>query len=121
MIAGMSIAYARRQSSITRGLRRKKQRPPRIQLPPAPDLTSFEIPPDSDDEYDEEVAYQSDDSLESVCSDEDGSYSDDGEGPVGAESAEDLAQEIDEYADTFDFSLDWDGDQDNGEWGDLDD
>ncbi|KAG3127107.1 hypothetical protein PI126_g22015 [Phytophthora idaei] len=117
----MSIAYARRQSSITRGLRRKKQRPPRIQLPPAPDLTSFEIPPDSDDEYDEEVAYQSDDSLESVCSDEDGSYSDDGEGPVGAESAEDLAQEIDEYADTFDFSLDWDGDQDNGEWGDLDD
>ncbi|EEY54693.1 uncharacterized protein PITG_20357 [Phytophthora infestans T30-4] len=35
-------------------------------------------------------------------------------------SAEDLAQDINEYADTYDFLIDWDGDQGNDEWSDVD-
>ncbi|ETI41271.1 hypothetical protein F443_13490 [Phytophthora nicotianae P1569] len=99
----------------------KKQRAPRIQLPTAPDLTSFEIPPDSEDEYDDEVAYQVDGSSASVSSDDEDSsffffnFFENVESPGDAVSAEDLAHEIDEHADTNDFSLDWDVDQDNDE------
>ncbi|GMF15347.1 unnamed protein product [Phytophthora fragariaefolia] len=49
-IAKISTSYAQRQASITIGLRRKKQRPPRIELPTAPDLSTFEVPPESDDD-----------------------------------------------------------------------
>ncbi|ETN08081.1 hypothetical protein PPTG_12581 [Phytophthora nicotianae INRA-310] len=47
-IGRMSSAYAKKQASTTRGLRRKKQLLPRIALPPVPDLTEFEVPPESD-------------------------------------------------------------------------
>ncbi|KAF4045865.1 hypothetical protein GN244_ATG01695 [Phytophthora infestans] len=47
-IGRMSSAYARKQASITRCLRRKKQWLPRIALPPVPDLTELEVPPESD-------------------------------------------------------------------------
>ncbi|KAG6950358.1 hypothetical protein JG687_00014305 [Phytophthora cactorum] len=105
-IARMSSAYAQRQSNITHGLRRKKQRPPLIQLPIAPALASFTVPSGSEDEYGEEVAYQSDDYLESVCSgEEEASSLGDGDGPDDAGSVDNVAQEIDEYADTYDFSL----------------
>ncbi|ETM41242.1 hypothetical protein L914_12975 [Phytophthora nicotianae] len=98
------VATIARMSPYNAWASPKKQRAPRIQLPTAPDLTSFEIPPDSEDEYDDEVAYQVD-----------GSSASNVESPGDAVSAEDLAHEIDEHADTNDFSLDWDVDQDNDE------
>ncbi|POM58097.1 Hypothetical protein PHPALM_37303 [Phytophthora palmivora] len=114
-IARMSSAYAQRQSSITRGLRRKKQRPPRIELPTAPDLSQFEAPSDSEDDFEETIAEESDVSLGSVCSDAEGE-----ELSVSDDSAEDLEQFIEDHANTYDFSLEWDGDK-NYDESDTDD
>ncbi|EGZ25609.1 hypothetical protein PHYSODRAFT_326600 [Phytophthora sojae] len=110
-IAKFSTAYAQRQANITRDLRKKKQRPPRIELPAAPDLATFEVPPESEDEGDyDELGDQSDGSVESAdhSSEED-------EPPRNAQSAEDLQQEIDEHANTYNFFLDSDSDHDPDE------
>ncbi|EGZ25108.1 hypothetical protein PHYSODRAFT_326178 [Phytophthora sojae] len=115
-IAKISTAYAQRQANITRGLRKKKQRPPRIELPAAPDLATFEVPPESEDEGDyDELGDQSDGSVESARSGEADHSSEEDEPPRNAQSAEDLQQEIDEHANTYNFFLDSDSDHDPDE------
>ncbi|ETP14874.1 hypothetical protein F441_10222 [Phytophthora nicotianae CJ01A1] len=121
-IGRMSSAYARKQANITQGLARKKQRPPRISLPPVPDLMDFEVPPELDN--DDANLDESDESLESLCSDMEGNLilrwdsSLDEEPTVNAAAAaaaEGSEQEIVEAANHYDFSLDWDGDQKSDE------
>ncbi|EGZ26009.1 hypothetical protein PHYSODRAFT_326955 [Phytophthora sojae] len=102
--------------NITRGLRKKKQRPPRIELPAAPDLATFEVPPESEDEGDyDELGDQSDGSVESARSGEADHSSEEDEPSRNAQSAEDLQQEIDEHANTYNFFLDSDSDHDPDE------
>ncbi|ETO73459.1 hypothetical protein F444_10593, partial [Phytophthora nicotianae P1976] len=72
-IGRMSSAYARKQTNITQGFRRKKQRPPRISLPPVPHLMDVEVPPESDN--DDANLDESDASLESLSSDMEGDLS----------------------------------------------
>ncbi|KAI9988745.1 hypothetical protein PInf_022280 [Phytophthora infestans] len=127
-IGRMSSAYARKLASITRGLRRKKQRLPRIALPPAPDLTEFEVPPDSDSN--DAGFEESDVSLDSLCSeiydnlglggdtssDEESMGDATDEALTGAVAAiKDSEQRITEAANVYDNSLDWDGDQEADE------
>ncbi|EGZ12607.1 hypothetical protein PHYSODRAFT_337026 [Phytophthora sojae] len=115
-IAKISTAYAQRQANITRGLRKKKQRPPRVELPAAPDLATFEVPPESEDEGDyDELGDQSDGSVESARSGETDHSSKEDEPPRNAQSAEDLQQQIDEHANTYNFFLDSDSDHDPDE------
>ncbi|OWY90120.1 hypothetical protein PHMEG_00041895 [Phytophthora megakarya] len=107
-IAKMSTGYARSQANITKGLRRKKTCAPRIDLPPAPDLTDFVVPPASDDE---DVREDSHSLSESLCNEVqegffNGDLASDDAVPNNGESTEDLEQEITENADTYDFSLD---------------
>jgi hypothetical protein len=108
-IARMSTAYARKQASITRGLRRKKVRPPRIVLPSPPNLSAFHVPSDSEDDNDSDDAL-SDDSMATVSSEQEPSDPSSGEEEVkNAETAEDLERAIADNASTYDFSLEWDG------------
>ncbi|OWY94003.1 putative cleavage induced protein [Phytophthora megakarya] len=92
----------------------KKTRAHRIDLPPAPDLTVFVVPPASDDE---DVRDNSHSSSESLCSEVqdglNGDLSPNDEIPNIGESAESLEQGITENADMHDFSLDWDGDSES--------
>ncbi|ETI47707.1 hypothetical protein F443_08127 [Phytophthora nicotianae P1569] len=98
----MSSAYARKQANITQGLRRKKQRPPRISLPPVPDLMNFEVPPD---DMEGNLSLRGDSS-----SDEEPTVN-----AAAAAAAEGSEQEIVEAANYYGFSLDWDGDQKSDE------
>jgi hypothetical protein len=116
-IAKMSTAYAQRQSSITRGLRRKKQRPPRIQLPASPDLAAFDVPADSDEDADREEEL-SDALIDSDGSEDAGLPSEDDVTPVGMETAKDLETEIAGHANAYDFSLDFPGDDGSDELSD---
>ncbi|GMF34981.1 unnamed protein product [Phytophthora fragariaefolia] len=109
-IAKMSMAYALRQSSITRGLRRKKQRRPRINLSAVPDLTVFQVPPDSgaeiediDDDRFQESAVASDLGNLSPFSDEEIL----GDLLQEARTAEDLDTDDENDTSRFDVSLDW--------------
>ncbi|KAG2812564.1 hypothetical protein PC112_g15110 [Phytophthora cactorum] len=91
---------------------------PRIPLPQVPDLSHFEVPPDSDTEDDEDE--ESDISLKSLrCEIEDMlSLSNDlssDEELANEETGKDLEQEIVTHASVYDFSLDWDGDQESEE------
>ncbi|GMF45320.1 unnamed protein product [Phytophthora fragariaefolia] len=112
IIAKISTSYAQRQASITRGLRRKKQCPPRIELPTAPDLSTFEVPPESDDDdyEDEEVVL---DSCSDAESNESSNMDDSNEVLTSGnvETAENLAHNILENTDNHDFSLEWEGDE----------
>ncbi|GMG18436.1 unnamed protein product [Phytophthora fragariaefolia] len=116
-IANISTSYAQRQASITRGLRLKKQRLPRIELPTAPDLSTFEVPPEAgDDDYeDEEVDL---DSFSDAESNKSSNTDDSNEGLTSgnAETAEDILENTDNH----DFSLEWEGDESCSESSDSD-
>ncbi|KAJ8578097.1 hypothetical protein ON010_g1110 [Phytophthora cinnamomi] len=107
----MSTAHAQRHTSIIRSLREKKYRPPRINLPTAPDLTLFEVPPDSEDDVDagEEAVY-SVNSIESDRGGEDHLSSEDEDTPKNEQAAEDVHEEIEDIANTDAFSLHREGD-----------
>ncbi|KAG3128910.1 hypothetical protein C6341_g24370 [Phytophthora cactorum] len=83
----MYSSYARRKTRITRGLRRKNQRPPRFALPLVPGVSRFN---------------ETDDNL---------SLSDDlssGDELANEETDEALEHEIVMHANVYDFSLYWD-------------
>ncbi|KAK1928669.1 hypothetical protein P3T76_015772 [Phytophthora citrophthora] len=116
-IAKMSTEYARKMSNITRGLRQKKKRLPRIDLPMSPDFDAFEVPAESDVE--DEVSSDSDEFKESICSSSDvddtlDSNSDD-DLPSGEVVVESLEPETEQHAVGYDFSLDYSGSEDYGE------
>ncbi|ETP14629.1 hypothetical protein F441_10449 [Phytophthora nicotianae CJ01A1] len=111
-IGRMSSAYARKQTNITQGFRRKKQRPPRISLPPVSHLMDFEVPPESDNA--DANLDETDASLESLSSDMEGDFSLRGDSSLDEEptvnaaaaaAAEGSEQEIVEAANHYDFSL----------------
>ncbi|KAK1934093.1 hypothetical protein P3T76_011296 [Phytophthora citrophthora] len=113
----MSTEYARKMSNITRGLRQKKKRLPRIDLPMSPDFDAFEVPAESDVE--DEVSSDSDEFKESICSSSDvddtlDSNSDD-DLPSGEVVVESLEPETEQHAVGYDFSLDYSGSEDYGE------
>ncbi|GMF35975.1 unnamed protein product [Phytophthora fragariaefolia] len=120
-IAKISTSYAQRQASITRGLRRKKQRPPRIELPTAPDLSTFEVPPESDDDDYEGEEVVLDSSIDAE-SNESSNMDDINEVLTSGnvETAENLAQNILENTGNHDFSLEWEGDESCSESSDSD-
>ncbi|KAL3656506.1 hypothetical protein V7S43_018653 [Phytophthora oleae] len=99
----MSIAYARRITNITRGLRQKKKRHPRIALPKSPDLSVFEVPLVSDIE-DNLSEGDSDGPVESICSSskQDTLDSESDEEPlVDAEGDKDLESALEQHADIY--------------------
>ncbi|KAF4040255.1 hypothetical protein GN244_ATG07442 [Phytophthora infestans] len=123
-IGRMSSVYVKKQVSITRGLRRKKQRLQIIALPRVPGLTEFEVPPASDSSN--AGFEESDVSLESLCGEIDDNlglsgFTSSDEEPMGDATAEELTdavvtpkdseQRIIEAANVYDNSLAWDGDQ----------